>query len=402
MISEVEDNEDVERAGPVSQNGLPIRPGVHANHVATTSQPTVEVTLLQKMTAMAVKTGPPTYTSALSLVQLALSSKVELRELNKAYPRLQDLKMLHTLGTGTFGRVRLVHHEDSGSFLALKSLKKAEIVRLKQVEHVMNERNILAKLQHPFIVSLHATYSDDARVYMLLDYVVGGELFRHLRKAGRFPPHATRFYAACIVSAIEYMHSHDIIYRDLKPENLLLDQRGYLKLTDFGFAKKIKDRTWTLCGTPEYLAPEIIQNKGHSKSVDWWSVGIILFEMLAGYPPFSDENPFGIYRKILNGRITWPRHINPPAKDLISRLLQADLTQRLGTLAEGPQGVKDHPFFAGFSWDDLLEGKLKAPIIPVVEQAGDTRNYDRYKESVDDFGSPILPPNVSAEIFRGF
>lgn len=209
---------------------------------------------------------------------------------------------------------------------------------------------------------------------MLLEYVIGGELFSHLRKAGQFTNDMTRFYAAEIVLAIEYLHSKDIIYRDLKPENLLLDSAGHVKITDFGFAKHVvdrygnilsfvlsgsyhvlekpsqfrfkypfpkclsyfngqpKNRTWTLCGTPEYLAPEIIQSKGHGKAVDWWALGILIFEMLAGYPPFFDDNPFGIYEKILAGRIYFPPHIDPTAKDLIKKLLTADRTKRLGNL----------------------------------------------------------------------
>lgn len=186
---------------------------------------------------------------------------------------------------------------------------------------------------------------------MLLEYVVGGELFTHLRRAGRFTNDMTRFYASEIVLAIEYLHSKDIIYRDLKPENLLIDHQGHIKITDFGFAKKVVDRysykkekenkgsyslimvrTWTLCGTPEYLAPEIIQSKGHGKAVDWWALGILIFEMLAGYPPFFDDNSFGIYEKILMGKVQFSAHFDPLAKDLLKRLLVSDRTKRLGNL----------------------------------------------------------------------
>merc|ERR1712194_1001644 len=171
---------------------------------------------------------------------------------------------------------------------------------------------------------------------------IGGELFTHLRKAGKFNNDHTRFYAAQIVMALQNLHNDSIVYRDLKPENLLLDLTGYMKITDFGFAKVVEDRTWTLCGTPEYLAPEIIQSKGHGRAVDWWALGILIFEMLAGYPPFFDENPFGIYQKILTGRIDFPRHFDVKAKDLIKRLLTHDRAKRFGCLKNGADDIKKH------------------------------------------------------------
>ncbi|KAK7012588.1 protein kinase A catalytic subunit, partial [Halocaridina rubra] len=181
-------------------------------------------------------------------------------------------------------------------------------------------------------------HRDERFLYMLFEYVCGGELFSYLRNAGKFPMTTAVFYASEIVSALEYLHSLSIVYRDLKPENLLLDRDGHLKITDFGFAKKLTDRygekTWTLCGTPEYLAPEIIQSKGHNKAVDWWALGILIYEMLAGYPPFFDDNPFGIYEKILGGRVEWPRHLDATAKDLIKKLLTQDRTKRLGNMKE--------------------------------------------------------------------
>jgi serine/threonine protein kinase len=162
----------------------------------------------------------------------------------------------------------------------MKVLKKAEVVRLKQVEHIISEKQILCHINFPFIVNLFCTFQDEKSLYMLLEYVVGGELFSHLRTAGRFSNETTKFYSGEIILAIEYLHSLDIIYRDLKPENLLFDSRGHIKITDFGFAKIVEDRTWTLCGTPEYLAPEIIQSKGHGKAVDWWALGILILSLM--------------------------------------------------------------------------------------------------------------------------
>ena len=174
--------------------------------------------------------------------------------------------------------------------------------------------------------------SNEIFLYMVFEYVSGGELFSYLRNAGRFSTATSAFYSAEIVSALEYLHARNIVYRDLKPENLLLDKNGHLKITDFGFAKRLTDRTWTLCGTPEYLAPEIIQSKGHNKAVDWWALGVLIYEMLMGYPPFYDDNPFGIYEKILSGKVEWSRHVDTTAKDLIKKLLVPDRTKRLGNM----------------------------------------------------------------------
>ncbi|CAE8637940.1 unnamed protein product, partial [Polarella glacialis] len=232
-----------------------------------------------------------------------------------------DFDLRATVGTGTFGRVRVVKIKGSSDRtpFALKILKKSEVIRLKQVEHVKAEKQILAMIEHPFIVNLLTTFQDEKRLFMLLEYVNGGELFSYLRKQGRLTNEHARFYAAEIILAVGYLHTLHIVYRDLKPENLLIDCEGHMKITDFGFAKVVEDRTWTLCGTPEYLAPEIIQSKGHGKAVDWWALGILLFEMLAGYPPFYDENPFGIYQKVLAGKIDFPRHFDVKGKDLIKR-----------------------------------------------------------------------------------
>lgn len=294
---------------------------------------------------------------------------------------LEDFEMVKTVGTGTFGRVILCRHKYSDNYYAMKALAIADVIRLKQVEHVRNEKNILSQVSHPFIISMHWTHHDRTFLYMLFEYVCGGELFTYLRNAGRFNSTTSNFYAAEIVSALEYLHYRSIVYRDLKPENLLLDRDGHLKITDFGFAKLLTDRTWTLCGTPEYLAPEIIQSKGHNKAVDWWALGILIYEMLSGYPPFFDENPFGIYEKILAGRIEWPKHMDPVAKDLIKKLLVQDRTRRLGNMKNGAEDLKRHRWFKSLNWDEVIERKMQPPIVPKVSSDGDTDNFDDYPEN---------------------
>lgn len=245
----------------------------------------------------------------------------------------------------------------------MKVLQKTEVIRLRQVEHVKAERRILSRVRHPFIVDLYATFQDSLNIYMLLSYVPGGELFTHLRRAGRFSPDVARFYLATIILALKYLHSFNIIYRDLKPENLLLDNRGYLRLTDFGFAKVVDDRTWTLCGTPEYLAPEIIQSDGHGKPADWWACGIIAYEMMVGHPPFFDETAYGIYDRILKGKIQWPRDMDPLTRNLIRGFLHPDRTKRLGNLLAGADDVLDHPWFRGVDWGALERREIRVSFI---------------------------------------
>lgn len=313
-----------------------------------------------------------------------------------------DFDLRATVGTGTFGRVRVVKIKGckDRTPLALKIMKKSEVIRLKQVEHIKAETGILAQIEHPFIVNLLATFQDDSRLFLLLEFINGGELFSHLRKEGRLPDQDARFYAGEIVLAFAYLHGKNIIYRDLKPENLLIDCDGHIKITDFGFAKVVEDRTWTLCGTPEYLAPEIIQSKGHGRAVDWWALGILIFEMLAGYPPFYDENPFGIYQKVLAGRIDFPKHFDVKAKDLIKRLLTHDRAKRFGCLKNGADDIQKHKWYKGMDWEQLNARMIKPSYIPAVKAADDTSMFDRYPESTE-----ASAPAISAkdqELFAGF
>jgi serine/threonine protein kinase len=286
------------------------------------------------------------------------------------------------------------HKHFEGHF-ALKILKKAEVIYLKQVEHVKTEKKILEEISHPFIVNLVGAFQDAKNLYLMMEYIVGGEFFSHLRKAGRFPNETSKFYSGQIVLVFEHLHSLSILYRDLKPENLLLDREGHCKVTDFGFAKKVDYRTWTLCGTPEYLAPEIILSKGHGKAVDWWALGILMYEMLAGYPPFYDEDPLGIYQKILEGKIKFPWHFERHSKDLIKKLLTADLTKRLGNLKGGADDIKKHKWFAQNAaasvqfFDDLLVKKSTPPITPDVASCDDTRNFEEYPDSAEGTTAPI-------------
>ncbi|PTU25243.1 hypothetical protein P175DRAFT_0521042 [Aspergillus ochraceoroseus IBT 24754] len=300
---------------------------------------------------------------------------------------VKDFVLLKTLGTGTFARVWLVRPQDEKAkrdkVYALKILRKADVIKLKQVEHVRNERRTLADVSgHPFITTLIASFSDSQSLYMLLDYCPGGEIFSYLRRARRFNENTSRFYAAEISMTIEFLHDVEgVVYRDLKPENILLDADGHIKLVDFGFAKQVGDReTYTLCGTPEYLAPEVIHNSGHGLAVDWWALGILIYEFLVGQPPFWDQNPMRIYEQIVEGRIRFPQNMSPAAQNIISLLCKTNPSERLGHISGGSARVKSHPFFSDINWDDLFYRRVKGPIIPRVDHPADTGNFEEYPD----------------------
>lgn len=288
---------------------------------------------------------------------------------------LSELKVIGVLGQGSYGSVMLTQGPDGATY-ALKAVSKQRIVETKQKDHIYNEKNLMAQMDHPMLVKLHNTYQDVDRLYFLLEPVLGGEMFPLLRKHKTFPPPQAKFYAACVVLAFEYMHKRDFIYRDLKPENLLLDNDGYLKITDFGFTKKVPHKTWTMCGTPEYMAPEIISHSGHGRAVDWWCIGIFIFEMLASYTPFYGKGGnMKMYERVVRGSFNVPSHIPQEAKALIRGLLRTRPHMRLGMLKIGADSIKCHPWFQGFDWQALLWRKMKAPYVPKVESITDVTNY---------------------------
>lgn len=294
---------------------------------------------------------------------------------------LGDFEVLRTLGKGAFGRVKLIKHKKTSEYYAMKILDKRKIIKTKQVEHTRNEKKVLQSINYPFVVTLKYFFKDNSYLYMVLPFINGGELFSYLRRKGKFTEKVAKFYAAQVLLALEYLHYCGLVYRDLKPENILISCDGYLKLTDFGFCKLIKVRTWTLCGTPEYIAPEIILSKGYGKSVDWWSFGVLIYEMTAGYAPFYSKDPMKIYEKIVNGKFKFPGHVGEDLKDIVSNLLQVDLTRRFGNLKNGVLDIKKHAWFQGTNWDYIYKKKLKANYIPACKNEGDASNFDFYDET---------------------
>ncbi|KAF9583053.1 camp-dependent protein kinase catalytic subunit [Lunasporangiospora selenospora] len=313
----------------------------------------------------------------------------QTQELISVKPRpfqLADFTMSRTIGTGSCGRVHLVQSVYNSRFYALKVLKKRQVIESNQVEHVNEEKRILEQIRYPFLVKTWGTFQDHANLYIVMDYVVGGELFSVLRRMQRFSNSVAKFYACQVLLALEYLHCNDIIYRDLKPENILIDAQGNIKITDFGFAKHLADNetAWTFCGTPDYLAPEVIKSKGYGKAADWWSFGIFIFEMLAGYPPFYDDDLFKMCQKIVDGEMRYPKYFDGLAKDLLKRLLVSDLTKRYGNLRDGCHDIRNHAWFEGVDWSMVLRREIAAPFVPDVKWDGDASCFGFYPEEDDE------------------
>ncbi|KAG5894030.1 hypothetical protein JTB14_018133 [Gonioctena quinquepunctata] len=322
-------------------------------------------------------------------------ASLELQEYE--YIELDDLDVVATLGLGGFGRVELVqYNKDPSLSFALKCLKKQHIVDTQQQDHIYSERNIMMSSRSPFICRLYRTFRDSKYVYMLLDACLGGEVWTILRDRGCFDDHTTRFITGCVIEAFDYLHTRGIIYRDLKPENLLLDSRGYVKLVDFGFSKRLgySSKTWTFCGTPEYVAPETILNKGHDRSVDFWALGILMHELLTGNPPFTAPDPMKTYTVILKGidMIDFAKHnVGRTAQSLIKKLCRDLPSERLGCQRGGILDIKKHKWFQGFDWDGLIARSLPAPIQQHVRGPCDTSNFDTFPKDDD------IPPDELSE-----
>ncbi|KAL3080697.1 hypothetical protein niasHT_033254 [Heterodera trifolii] len=331
-------------------------------------------------------------------------SKIEIPPLEDEFAQIQlrQLKRIATLGVGGFGRVELVCiNGDKGRTFALKALKKKHIIDTRQQEHIFAERNIMMETRTDWIVRLYKTFRDSKYVYMLLEACLGGELWTTLRDRGHFDDYTARFYVACVLEGLEHLHRRNIVYRDLKPENCLLTTSGYLKLVDFGFAKKLASgrKTWTFCGTPEYVSPEIILNKGHDQAADYWALGIYICELMLGRPPFQASDPMKTYTLILKGidALEIPnRRIGKTATALVKKLCRDNPGERLGSGSGGVNDIRKHRWFMGFDWDGLRSRTLKPPIIPKVSNPADVSNFDNYPPDQD------IPPDEFSGWDDGF
>lgn len=314
---------------------------------------------------------------------------------------IDDFDLLKVIGKGSFGKVMQVRKKDTQKIYALKALRKSYIVSKSEVTHTLAERTVLARVDCPFIVPLKFSFQSPEKLYIVLAFINGGELFYHLQREGRFDLSRARFYTAELLCALETLHNLDVIYRDLKPENILLDYQGHIALCDFGLCKlnmKDNDKTDTFCGTPEYLAPELLLGQGYSKVVDWWTLGILLYEMLTGLPPYYDEDVPKMYKKILQAPLRFPDGFDRDAKDLLIGLLSRDPSRRLGR--NGAQEIKDHPFFSQLSWRRLMMKGYIPPFKPPVSSAMDTSNFDQEftkEQPIDSVVDEFLSESVQKQ-----
>lgn len=303
---------------------------------------------------------------------------------------VDDFELLKVLGKGSFGKVMLVYKKDDPTkkLLAMKTLRKAALVKRNQLAHTATERKILQTIKCPFLVHLVYAFQTPEKLYMVLDYMGGGELFFWLKKDRKFSENRSRLYAAELTLALEALHQQNIVYRDLKPENILLDLQGHLRITDFGLSKDnitgsgAEGGTKTFCGTPEYLAPEILENKGHGKAVDWWALGTLLYEMLCGLPPFYDTNVQKMYSKILTAPLRFPRpeanrNVSQAVKDLLKRMLERDVATRLGSTT-GAAEVKGMSFFSVLNFDRVMAREYECEFKPPEnrDEASNATHFD--------------------------
>lgn len=305
---------------------------------------------------------------------------------------LADFEMMKVLGKGTFGKVMLSKEKATGDVYAIKVLKKDVILAKDEVTHTLTENAVLQNTKHPFLTGLKCSFQTPELLIFVMEYVNGGELFFHLSRERIFSEERTRFYIAQITMAMTYLHERGVIYRDLKLENLLLDSKGNIKITDFGLCKEDMDHgttTSTFCGTPEYLAPEVLEDNDYGRSVDWWGVGVVMYEMICGHLPFYNRNHEVLFDLILHEDIRLPATLSPSSKDLLSKLLVKDPNQRLGSSEGDGNDIMAHAFFKDIDFTKLYNLEVKAPFVPKIKSKTDVSNFDKV---FTDEKAQVTPP----------
>lgn len=313
-----------------------------------------------------------------------------------------DFHILRVVGQGSFGKVFLVTKKGDGVF-AMKVMRKDTIIKKNHVDYMRAERDILTKVLHPFIVQLRYSFQTKSKLYLVLDFINGGHLFFHLYRHGIFREDQARLYTAEIVSAVSHLHTNGIVHRDLKPENILMDADGHVMLTDFGMSKEIDElgRSNSLCGTVEYMAPEILLGKGHNKDADWWSVGILLYEMLTGKAPFTHTNRKKLQEKIIKEKVKLPPFLTSEAHSLLKGLLQKDPSARLGSGPNGDNQIKSHKWFRSINWKKLEARELEPKFKPDVSGKDCTANFDQCWTAMPADDSPAPTP-TAGDHFQGY
>ncbi|MBA0678125.1 hypothetical protein Goari_019487, partial [Gossypium aridum] len=360
--------------------------------------------------------GPsPRYTVSSSLpLQIQTETEYEAEEQDddeeEAKPKIgpEDFEILRVVGQGAFGKVFQVrkkgrNDEDGDGLFAMKVMKKVTIIKKNHVDYMRAERDILTKVVHPFIVQLRYSFQTKSKLYLILDFINGGHLFFHLYRQGIFSEDQARFYTAEIVSAVSHLHNCGIVHRDLKPENILVDADGHVMLTDFGLAKEIDEssRSNSMCGTTEYMAPEILQSKGHNKDADWWSVGILLYEMLTGQPPYTHANRQKLQQRIIQEKLKLPPFLTTEAHSLLKGLLQKEPSRRLGSGPVGGDEIKKHKWFWSINWKKLEAREIQPKFKPDVSGKECTANFDKCWTTMPADDSPASTP-TAGEHFQGY
>ncbi|KAL3317174.1 hypothetical protein Ciccas_004167 [Cichlidogyrus casuarinus] len=300
-----------------------------------------------------------------------------------------DFQIGKVLGQGAFGEVRLIKHKETMKFMALKILKRKQIIEEDVVQHAKNEKRILGAIDNPFLVRLYFVFKNKRHLYIVLEFAQGGDLYNQsIIRNSCFSEHETRFLSGQVLLGLEYMHSCNIVYRDLKPENILLSISGNVKLTDMGFAKRVDLRTYTFCGTPPYIAPEIIAFNGYGKAADWWSFGVFVYVLASGSLPFYHEKDEKLYELIMQGKFEQNPRFSEPLKELIKNLLQGDLSKRWGNLYKGVEDIKKAEFYESINWMGLYNGLIESPIqIPsekCVEMLTNFKEVELLKEPITE------------------
>ncbi|KAF8399369.1 hypothetical protein HHK36_015234 [Tetracentron sinense] len=318
-----------------------------------------------------------------------------------------DFAILRVIGQGAFGKVFLVRKKDNSGgddgIFAMKVMRKETIIKKNHVDYMKAERDILTKVEHPYIVQLRYSFQTKSKLYLILDFINGGHLFFHLYRQGMFSEDQARVYTAELVSAVSHLHKRGIVHRDLKPENILMDSDGHVMLTDFGLSKEIDEssRSNSMCGTTEYMAPEILLSKGHNKDADWWSVGILLYEMLTGQAPFTHANRQKLQQRIIQEKMKLPPYLSSEVHSLLKGLLQKEPSRRLGNGPSGGDEIKNHKWFRSINWKKLETRELQPKFKPDVNGSDCTANFDQCWTAMPPDDSPASTP-TAGEHFQGY
>lgn len=332
-------------------------------------------------------------------------------QIKKSQVGISDFELLKVLGRGHFGKVILARLIETKEYYAIKAIKKADIIGREEIEGLRAEKKtfqIVNLGKHPFLVNLHSCFQTSTHVCFVMEYACGGDLMRHIHNDIFSEPKAI-FYAACVVSGLQYLHQNKIIYRDLKLDNLLLDSEGFVKIADFGLCKDgigFGDTTGTFCGTPEFLAPEVLTQTLYTRAVDWWGLGVLIFEMLVGESPFSGDSEEEIFDSIVNHDVSYPQYLSIEAVSIMRRLLRKNPTRRLGSSESDAEEIKKQAFFRSINWSDLLARKVEPPFKPTIRSSDDVSNFDneftRESPRLSPPKEPIKKTRYSEWLFKDF